>query len=172
MIVKGSTGAMDEREREYPNLGHLLLAAFRSVVDELFTRLAADGYDDLRSTHSRVFEQLRDEGVRVSELAERSQMTHQSMSELVAYLEGRGYVERVPDPGDARAKLVRFTAKGHELSRAAAGHMAAIEAQWRAVLGERRMRELWDALGAVLAATNPSAQSNGTAVRGKGRLRQ
>ncbi len=145
---------MGERESEYPNLGHLLLAAFRSVVDELLARLAADGYDDLRSTHSRVFEQLRDEGVRVSELAEWSQMTHQSMSELVAYLEGRGYVERVPDPTDARAKLVQLTAKGHELSRAAAEHMAAIEARWRGVLGERRMRALWDGLETVLTATS------------------
>ena len=163
---------MGERESEYPNLGHLLLAAFRSVVDELLARLAADGYDDLRSTHSRVFEQMRDEGVRVSELAGRSQMTHQSMSELVAYPEGRGYVERITDPTDARAKLVRLTAKGHDLSRAAAGHMAAIEVRWRDVLGERRMRELWDALGTVLAATSVPAPPAGTAAREKGSLRQ
>ena len=168
---------MGERESEYPNLGHLLLAAFRSVVDELVARLAESGYDDLRSTHSRVFEQLRDEGVRVSELAERAQMTHQSMSELVAYLEGRGYVERVPDPADARAKLVRLTAKGHALSRAAAGHMAAIEARWRAALGERRMRALWDSLEAALAAPKTpappaSTPARGGAARGKGRSSQ
>ena len=140
---------MDEQERA--NLGHLLLAGFRSVVDELFARLAASGYGDLRTTHSRVFEQLRDEGVRVSELAERSQMTHQSMSELVAYLEGRGYVERIPDPSDARAKLVRLTTKGHELSRIAAGHMEEIEARWTQVLGTRRMRELRSSLQDVIA---------------------
>ncbi len=140
---------MEERERT--NLGHLLLAGFRSVVDELFARLEASGYGDLRSTHSRVFEQMRDEGVRVSELAERSQMTHQSMSELVVYLEGRGYVERIPDPRDARAKLVRLTAKGHELSRTAAGHMEEIEARWTQVLGARRMRELRSSLEDVIA---------------------
>lgn len=160
---------MPESERGYANLGHLLLAGFRSVVDELFERLAADGYDDLRAAHSRVFEQMRDEGVRVSELAERSQMTHQSMSELVAYLEGRGYVERIPDPDDARAKLVRPTAKGHELAQAAAGHMAAIEARWRGVLGERRMRALWDALEAVLAATSAPPPSTAAARRGAAR---
>jgi DNA-binding MarR family transcriptional regulator len=143
---------MDEQERGRTNLGHLLLTGFRSVVDELFVRLAASGYTDLRTTHSRVFEQMRDEGVRVSELAEGSQMTHQSMSELVAYLEGHGYVERIPDPNDARAKLVRLTAKGHELSRTAAGHMEEIEARWSRVLGARRMRELRAALEDVTAA--------------------
>ena len=137
---------MDEQERGRTNLGHLLLAGFQSVVDELFARLASSGYTDLRSTHSRVFERMRDEGVRVSELAEQSQMTHQSMSELIAYLEGRGYVERIPDPHDARAKLVCLTPKGHELSRAAAGHMEEIEARWTQVLGARRMRELRAAL--------------------------
>ena len=46
----------------------------------------------------------------MSELARRAQITKQSMSELVAHLERHGYVERVPDPDDRRAKLVRATA--------------------------------------------------------------
>ena len=38
---------------------------------------------------------------------ERAQITKQSMAELVLHLERLGYVERVPDPSDRRAKLVR-----------------------------------------------------------------
>ena len=87
-----------------------------------------------------------------SELAERAQMTHQSMSELVAHLEQRGYVERCPDPRDARAKVVRFTARGHELSRTAAGCMEEIEARWTRTIGARRMQALRAALADVLAA--------------------
>ena len=46
----------------------------------------------------------------MSVLAERAAITKQSMAELVAHLERHGYVERVPDPTDRRAKLVRSTA--------------------------------------------------------------
>lgn len=42
----------------------------------------------------------------MAELAEEARMTKQSMGELVAYLERRGYVERLPDPRDGRARIV------------------------------------------------------------------
>ena len=48
-------------------------------------------------------------------LAERAQMTKQSMGELVRHLEAHGYVERMPDPADGRAKLVRATDRGREV---------------------------------------------------------
>ena len=59
-----------------------------------------------------VLQYLDDAGTRVSVLAERAQITKQSMAELVAHLERHGYVERVPDPADGRAKLVRATDRG------------------------------------------------------------
>ena len=42
-------------------------------------------------------------------------MTKQAMAELVRHLEVHGYVVRVPDPGDRRAKLVRPTDRGREV---------------------------------------------------------
>jgi DNA-binding MarR family transcriptional regulator len=45
-------------------------------------------------------------------LAERAHMTKQAMAELVAHLEAQGYVERIPDPNDGRAELVRTTTRG------------------------------------------------------------
>ena len=51
----------------------------------------------------------------MSVLADRARMTKQSMTELVAHLERHGYVERVPDPADGRAKLVRATGRGREV---------------------------------------------------------
>ena len=57
-------------------------------------------------------------------------------------LERHGYVERVPDPGDRRAKLVRATARGRELYAVAREVVAEIEDEWTARLGERKMRRL------------------------------
>ena len=56
--------------------------------------------------HGAVFQYLDDTGTTVSVLAERAQITKQAMAELVGHLEAHGYVTRVPDPADRRAKAI------------------------------------------------------------------
>jgi DNA-binding MarR family transcriptional regulator len=89
---------------------------------------------------------VRDEGSRVTELAERAQLTKPTVVYLVDDLEKLGCMERVPDPADGRAKLVRPTAKGRAAVEAARAAAAEIEAEWAALIGERRMRQLREAL--------------------------
>jgi DNA-binding MarR family transcriptional regulator len=89
---------------------------------------------------------LDDGGTRVSVLAERAQMTKQSMAELVAHLERLGYIERVPDPSDRRAKLVRATPRGKQLYTIAREVVAEIEAEWTKRLGKPKMRQLRELL--------------------------
>ena len=107
----------------------------------------------MRPPHGNVFQFLDDAGTRVSVLAERAQITKQSMAELVAHLERHGYVERVPDPDDRRAKLVRATPSGSEIYAIAREFVAELEAEWAGRLGEpkmRRLRELLEELNASL----------------------
>ena len=92
--------------------------------------------------HGNVFGFLDDEGTRVSELARRAQITKQSMADLVAHLERHGYVERIADPRDRRAKLVRPTARGREVYAIARKAIAEIDAEWTARLGAQKMRQL------------------------------
>jgi DNA-binding MarR family transcriptional regulator len=111
-----------------------LIALFRSaaqaMVEELVERLAAAGYADLPPAYHPVFENIDRGGTRLTVLAARAGVTHQSMSELVAVLERRGYVERRPDPLDGRARLVCLTERGREMIRVALREIAAIEAAW------------------------------------------
>jgi len=78
-----------------------------------------------------VFENIEPDGIRLTELAARSEMTHQSMSELVGILEQRGYVERRPDPSDRRARLVCLTAEGRTLRDVGNAHIREIAADWQ-----------------------------------------
>ena len=94
------------------HLGVLLRSAWHGFLDELFARLAADGFDDLRPAYSPVFQHLERGGTRIGVLAQRAQMTNQSMGYLVDALEKRGYVKRRPDPADRRAALVVITDRG------------------------------------------------------------
>jgi DNA-binding MarR family transcriptional regulator len=111
-----------------------LISLFRStarlMVDELIERLHAAGYDDTSAAHHPVFENIDQEGTRLTTLAARTRMTHQSMGELVGVLEARGYLERASDPDDGRARLVRLTPKGRQLVRRAVAEIEQIEAVW------------------------------------------
>ena len=93
-----------------------------------------------------MFQFLDDDGTRVSVLAQRAQITKQSMAELVAHLERHGYVERVRDPSDRRAKLVRATTRGREVYAIARDVVAEIEADWTRQLGAAKMRQLHELL--------------------------
>lgn len=100
------------------------------MVDELVERLRLAGYDDMTAAHHPVFENIDPEGTRLTVLAARTGMTHQSMGELVRTLEHCGYLERATDPSDGRARLVRLTPKGRRAVRRAIEEIAEIEAAW------------------------------------------
>jgi DNA-binding MarR family transcriptional regulator len=134
------------------NLGLLLREPYRLGNEELHRRIAARGHEAVRAPHGNVFAFLDEHGTQVSELARRAQITKQSMAELVAHLERHGYVERVPDPRDRRAKLVRATLRGRQVYAIARAAIADIERDWTERLGEAKMRRL----RALLAELNES----------------
>ncbi len=134
-----------ESERP-PNIAELLHSPFQSLVDELHERLAEAGYPDIRPAHGNVFGYMRKEGSRLTELAERAQLTKQTIGYLVDYLEERGYVERGPDPDDKRAKIIRLTAEGRELIGVAREIIGRIETRWGELLGEDRLEQLRELL--------------------------
>lgn len=105
-------------------------------------RLAERGHPDVRFAHGSVFQFLDDDGTRVSLLAERAQVSKQAMAQLVAHLEEHGYLQRVPDPGDRRAKLVRATDRGREVFAVAGELMAEIDARLDERLGSAKLRRL------------------------------
>src|SRR5437588_2256938 len=127
---------------ERPNLGILLRIPFQEVVQRVGAGLAEAGFDDLRPAHTAVFQHIEAGGSRLTDLAERAQITKQSMGYLVDYLEQRGYLERRPDPSDRRAALISLTERGWEQIRAALRIIATIEEEWGSRLGEPRMQQL------------------------------
>ncbi len=139
-------GASSPEPGRPTNIAELLHGPFQILVDELHERLAEAGYPDIRPAHGNVFGYIREEGSRLTELAERAQLTKQTMGYLVDYLEERGYVKRGPDPGDKRAKIVRLTGERRELVGVAREIMGRIEARWAELLGEDRMEQLRELL--------------------------
>jgi DNA-binding MarR family transcriptional regulator len=124
------------------NLAVLMREVFVALNDIVVARLAERGHDVVRPAHGAVFQYLDDTGTTVSVLAERAQMTKQAMAELVQHLESHGYLTRIPDPDDRRAKLVLPTERGHEVIAIAQGLVPELEGQVTKLLGVDRTRAL------------------------------
>jgi len=138
--------------RERYSVPRLLGEGFRALDRQLHEGMVAAGFGDVRPAHYAVFRFLKPGGSRVTELAEEARMTKQSMGELVAYLERRGYVERLPDPRDGRARIVVWTEAGRRWTEVAAERLGEIEdALAERVGGQERLEELTGTLEDLLA---------------------
>src|SRR5829696_2343469 len=146
-MAKKSNKPVEKSARPDPQAGRLIGALLRvphlAVAARIHDGLPAAGIDDIRPAHLVVFQHIDEHtGSRLTGLAEKAQMTKQSMGYLVDYLEERGYLERIPDPEDGRARIVRLTTRGREVMRAARRIVRALEDEWAQLLGRKRMDQL------------------------------
>ncbi len=119
----------------------LLRRPYEALLTRLHAGLAAAGYaDTYPSWGTNLFHHLRGGGLRLTELAERTHTTKQALRYTINQLEAAGYVERVPDPTDGRAKIIRLTQRGWEGRRVADEIIASIEHECAQKLGEGKMR--------------------------------
>jgi DNA-binding MarR family transcriptional regulator len=119
----------------------------------------------LRGVHTQVFEHLDPAGTRLTTLAGRARMSHQAMGEMVDELIRHRYLERVPDPADGRARLIRPTTRGRaELARAA-GELRRLHDRWQSELADVTVQQVVAALETLIRicdeppASRPPASS-------------
>jgi DNA-binding MarR family transcriptional regulator len=138
-----------------PNSALLMFVAHRAAEARVFDAVRAAGFDNLTLAQSRIGQRLSRGGIRVTDLAEQAGVTKQTAGALVDELEANGYVERKPDPADARARLVVLTDRGEKLCTTAAAEIAKVESDWRAHLGAKAYDELRAALISLREVTDP-----------------
>ena len=104
----------------YDDFTPALAAAYHGLILAMMAKVADCGFKDMTPAFANLIPLLdpAGKGSRARELAQRSGVTKQAMSQLVRELERRGYVEQVLDPTDTRAKLVRLTGRGMALRAA------------------------------------------------------
>ena len=134
--------ARKERSEGRILFSQLLRNPYEALLMKLHASLAEAGFaDSYPSWGSNIFHYLREGGLRLTELAERAHTTKQAMRYTVNRLEEAGYVERVLDPTDGRAKIIRLTERGWALRRVADEIVASMEEDCTRRLGEQRMRQ-------------------------------
>ena len=120
---------MVEQKAPPLDLGILIGLAYQSFTDQLRAALAQRGFDDLGNAYGYVFRALDAESPSQRELAGRLGITDQGMAKILDEMVQRGYVERRPDPSDARVKRLRPSRRGREALAAARAFHARLEAQ-------------------------------------------
>ena len=137
-----------------PGLMEVVQAA---LYAEFRQELVASGYGDIRPTHGCVFRFIREEPLRLTELATLAGMTKQSIGEVIDNLVALGYVKRVPDPQDRRAKLLCLTERGEEAQKTGLSLFTKIEQRWAKRYGPERFAQLRDLLEEIAIAESPGA---------------
>lgn len=139
------------------NFGVLLFIPYRHMENRILQAVKDAGYDDVTLAQARVFQRIAPGGSRLTELAEQSQMTKQSVAGLVDELERMRYVKRVPDPNDRRARLIQIDKRGRQAAKAAQSAHDEVQAEWRSRLGARRFSQLREILEDLREITDPFA---------------
>ncbi len=116
-------------------LGHALTRSARLLNERAVRAVHAAGFVEVRESWLGLLRHMEPAGIRSSELADRLAVSRQAAGQLVSELENHGYLERIPDPSDGRAKLVRITTRGLSAWLAGLQAVAALEDELRAALG-------------------------------------
>ena len=139
-------------------LPSLLVEVKTAAVERMFERMREAGFADVREGHGCVFGFIDlEHGSRLTDLAERARLTKQAVGEAVAELERKGYVERVPDPEDGRAKIIKLTDRGREAALTGRRLFAEIEREWAEQLGEELVAGLREAAERIVEHESASA---------------
>jgi DNA-binding MarR family transcriptional regulator len=127
-------------------IGAMLRDVWQWVREQMYAGVVAAGYEDLNSAHVGLWRYPGLDGLRPSHLADRMGITKQSVNDLLGHLEGHGYLERVPDSADGRARVIRLTLKGQQLQKTIYAEAGTAQQRIAEILGPRRFAQLHDSL--------------------------
>jgi len=134
-------------------IGALLRVPAQAIHRRIIQGLNASGFEDLRLPHIMVLQYPGPDGVRPGVLAERAGASKQAMNQLLRSLEELGYIVRSDAPDEGRARIVRFTKRGHAAYAKIHQILREIEDEWRAELGPKLFGQLKELLLRVWEST-------------------
>lgn len=136
-------------KREDMLIGAMLRVPAQAIQRRIIKELNAAGFEELRLPHMAALQFPGPDGVRPGTLAERAGMSKQAMNQLLRSLEAFGYIARSDDPSEGRARIIRFTKRGHAVYEKVHDILRDIEREWSDEIGHRRFVQLKDLLWLV-----------------------
>ena len=136
------------------DLATLMFIGSRAMDDQVIRAVRDAGFE-VTTAQARIGQRIAVDGSRLTDLAEQAQVTKQTASLLIAALEREGLVERVPDPDDGRARLIRLTSRGRIASERAREVVMSVEQAWQVHLGPELAASLREALVKLREIADP-----------------
>jgi DNA-binding MarR family transcriptional regulator len=140
-----------------PTVPALVNLVAASGVPHLRAAFAAAGLDGIRPAQAVALVPLAAGGLHASDLADQLKVSRQAIAQGVAALERYGYVNRVPDPADARARIIELTPRGRQALRVMRSNALDLEKRWQEILGQKRLGELRKILQTLLSPESPES---------------
>jgi DNA-binding MarR family transcriptional regulator len=138
-------------QKKRASTAQLLLRCARLLNEWALARARAEtGNPNLRAAHTSLLPHLGFDGIRLTALAQRLGVSKQAAFQLVEELEAQGMVEKLDDPQDGRAKLIRFSKQGERALMDGLRVLGDIEREVAAAIGGAHFRALHDALLALM----------------------
>jgi DNA-binding MarR family transcriptional regulator len=132
-----------------------LARTFRLYNRMIVASLHARGFADFSPAFPQLLSNLDAAGTRINVLAARAGVTRQAAGQLLAEIERCGYIDRRPAPDDARATVVRFTARGRRLLTTIFSLVEEIESRFAEIAGADELKRMVAALSRLADALDP-----------------
>jgi len=147
-------------EKKRASTAQLLFRAARLLNEwALATVRAETGNPNIRAAHTSLLPHLGFQGTRLTELAEKLGVSKQAAFQLVEELEAQGMVEKIADPADGRAKLIRFSKRGERALMDGLRVLGQIERTLSSALGRERFEALHEGLLALMPVLESATRS-------------
>lgn len=133
------------------HMGWRLWRLSRQWKSEFEAAMRAAGHGWMTEARGAVIGHLRAGGVPQAELVTALGISKQAVQQMIDELVAEGVVERVPNPADARGRLVRFTPRGVEALVLSNAVKQQLEQAYRDRLGAERFALVMQALEELAA---------------------
>ncbi len=145
------------------NLPRHCIGVSRYLQARLMHRLTEElGHNQLRLNYEPFITLVGAKGARLTELADWLAISKQACNQTVNQMESLGYLARIPDPADGRAKLVVLTERGRQLVADGARLIGEVEAEFVELIGASQHRQLVHVFSALYRELDlPAQQTQG-----------
>ncbi|GAU81605.1 MarR family winged helix-turn-helix transcriptional regulator [Bosea sp. BIWAKO-01] len=111
-----------------------------------------------------LLELWREDGVTQKHLVERLDVEQATMASTLARMERDGFIERRPDPADARARIIHLTGRARELEQAALAEARQVNRRALAGFPEEEAEQLLAGMRRVISSLSDKPAEPGLPV--------
>ena len=131
------------QNRLQDNFARHLLGVTLYLQTEIMDSLTnGHGHANLRLGYEPYITLIGPDGNRLSSIADTLQITRQAANQAANQIEAAGYIQRLPDPEDGRAKILALTGQGRQLRKHGTGEMTRLQQQFQELVGNEALKRL------------------------------